>query len=221
MATYDLQEQEQIEELKTWWRMHGNTITAIFVAMAVAVVGWQGWQWWQSRQAAQAAQIYAGLQQALMQRDVKQVRQHAGELIDRHAGTTYAGMAALLAGKVLAESGDLKSAQAQFGWATDKAKDAGLRELARLRQAIVLADDQSPDAALKLLTNPPTSALRARYFEVRGDILLSQGNTGEARQAYEEALKALEESRKASGLPAGPYADILAAKRDAAAGGQS
>lgn len=220
MATYDLQEQEQIEELKTWWRVHGNTVTAILVAMAVAVVGWQGWQWWQTRQAGQAAQVYAGLQRALMQRDVKLVRQHAGELIDKHPGTAYAGMAALLAGKVLAESGDLKSAQAQFGWAADKAKDTGLRELARLRQAIALADDQSPDAALKLLANPPASALRARYLEVRGDILLSQGKAGEARQAYEEAIKALEENRKASGLPTGPYADILAAKRDAA-GGQS
>ncbi len=218
MATYDLQEQEQLEELKAWWRVHGTLITGILVALAVAVVGWQGWQWWQRSQSAQAAQIYAGLQQALVQRDVKQVRQHAGELIEKHAGTHYAGMAALLAGKLFAETGDLKSAQAQFGWAADKAKEPGLRELARLRQAIVLADDQAFDAALKLLAEPPASGLRARYLELRGDILLAQGEGAKARQAYADALKALDEERKANAGSSRAYADVLEAKRDAAAG---
>jgi predicted negative regulator of RcsB-dependent stress response len=220
MATYDLEEQEQIEELKTWWKLHGMIVTAVIVAMAVAVVGWQAWQWWQRSQSVQAAQLYGGVQQALTQQDVKRARLLAGELIEKYSSTAYAGMAAMLSGKALAESGDIKSAQAQFGWAAENAKDPALRDLARLRQAIVLAEDKSYDAALKLLAVPPAPSFMARFLEVRGDILATQGKGAEARSAYAEALKQFEETRKAEGLPAGPYREILQAKHDAV-GGQS
>lgn len=220
MATYDLQEQEQIEELKTWWTMHGTLITAVVAALAIGVVAWQGWQWWQRSQSGQAAQLYGNMQQALMQQDVKRVRLLAGELIDKFSGTSYAGMAALLSGKVLLETGDLKSAQAQFGWAAEHATDQGTRDIARLRQALALVEEKNYDEALKLLAVPPAPSFMARYLEVRGDILVAQGKGGEARTAYDEAIKALEGGRKAEGLPPGPYLEILQAKRGAA-GAQS
>lgn len=220
MATYDLEEQEQIEELKTWWKLHGTLVTAVIVALAIGVVGWQGWQWWQSSQAAQAGRLYANLQQALMQQDVKQVRLQAGELIDKYSSTAFAGMAAMLSGKALLETGDLKSAQAQYGWAAEHAQDSALRDLARLRQAIALADDKAHDEALKLLAVPPVPSLMPRYLEVRGDILTAQGKTREAQVAYEEAIKSLEGARRAEGQPAGPYLEILQAKRNAS-GAQS
>lgn len=208
MATYDLEEQEQIEELKTWWELHGTLITAVIAALAVAVVGWQGWQWWQKNQSVQASRLYGELQQSLVQQDAKRVRLLAGELIDKYSGSAYAGMAAMLSGKVLVEAGDLKSAQAQFGWAAEHAKDSGLRDLARLRQAIVLADDKNYDEALKRLAVPPAPSFKARYFEVQGDILTAQGKSAEARTAYDEAIKLL----PAAGTP---YREILEAKRDA------
>lgn len=215
MATYDLEEQEQLEELKTWWKMHGNLVSGLLLALAAGFVAWQGWQWWQRSQAAQASQLYGGVQQALMQQDVKRARLLAGELIDKFGGTAYAGMAAMLSGKALAESGDLKSAQAQYGWAAEHADDDGMRDLARLRQAVVLAADKSYDEALKLLAVPPAPSFMARYLETRGDVLAAQGKAAEARQAYDEAIKALEGSRQAEGLPAGPYRSILESKRDA------
>lgn len=215
MATYDLEEQEQLEELKTWWKMHGTIVTAVVTAAAIAVVGWQGWQFWQGRQAAQAAQIYMGMQQALGQQDVKRVRLLAGELIGNFPSTAYAGMGAMLSGKVLLETGDLKSAQAQFGWAAENAKDPALRDLARLRQAIALADDKSYDEALKLLAATPAPNFQARYQEVRGDIFAAQGKPAEARAAYEEALKQHDAAQKAAELQPGPYREILKAKRDA------
>lgn len=214
MATYDLEEQEQLEELKTWWKLHGTVVTAVVTALAVAVVGWQGWQWWQKSQATQASQLFGGMQQALVQQDVKRVRVLAGELIDKYSGTAYAGMAAMLSGKVLAESGDLKSAEAQFGWAAEKATDAGLRDLARLRQAIVLVEDKQPDEALKLLAVPPAPTFMARYLEVRGDILMAQGKAGDARQAYETALKALADAKTGEDQSSAPYREILQVKHD-------
>jgi predicted negative regulator of RcsB-dependent stress response len=214
MATYDLEEQEQLEELKTWWKLHGTAVTAVIAALAIALVSWQGWQWWQRSQATQASQLFGGMQQALVQQDVKRVRLLAGELIDKYSSTAYAGMAAMLSGKVLAESGDLKSAQAQFSWAAEKANDPGLRDLARLRQAIVLVEDKQLDEALKLLAVSPAPTFVARYQEVRGDILVVQGKTADARQAYEAALKALADAKKGEDQSSGPYREILQTKRD-------
>jgi predicted negative regulator of RcsB-dependent stress response len=93
MATYDLEEQEQLDELKTWWTMYGNLVTGILVAVALAVAGWQGWNWWQRQQAVQASAVYSSLQTAAAQRDAKRARELAGELIDKYSLTAYAGIA--------------------------------------------------------------------------------------------------------------------------------
>lgn len=46
MAAYDLEEQEQLDELKTWWKQYGNLVTTAITVAAVAAVAWQGWNWW-------------------------------------------------------------------------------------------------------------------------------------------------------------------------------
>ena len=41
MATYDLEEQEQLAELKAFWKQHGNLILiAIVAALAVVLAYW-------------------------------------------------------------------------------------------------------------------------------------------------------------------------------------
>ena len=52
MAHYDLEEQEQIDTLKTWWKMYGNLVTGLVVAVSLGVIGWQGWNWYQRGQSA-------------------------------------------------------------------------------------------------------------------------------------------------------------------------
>ena len=41
MAHYDLEEQEQIASLKTWWNMYGNLLTTVVTVACLAVIGWQ------------------------------------------------------------------------------------------------------------------------------------------------------------------------------------
>jgi len=221
MATYDLEEQEQIDELKTWWKMHGNLVTAVVVAVAVAVVGWLGWNRWQGTQSAQASAIYAGVQVATVQQDAKRARELTGELIDKYSGTSYAGLAALLSAKAQADGGDAKSAQAQLAWATDNAKDEGVRDLARLRLAALLLDDKAYDEATKRLAAEPAPSLAPRFNELRGDVLAAQGKLAEARAAYEAALAKLDVFLKEGGNEArgrAAYQEVLQVKLDALGG---
>jgi predicted negative regulator of RcsB-dependent stress response len=192
MAVYDHEEQEQLDALKTWWRDHGNKVINFALAAALVAAGVSGWKWWQDRQAGEASALYGQLQAAAEKRDAKTVRDAAVELADKYSGTTYAGMGALLAAKVQADAGDAKNARAQLAWASEKARDPALRDLARLRLAGLLLDDKAYDEALQQLSKEPEPGFAVRYAELKGDVYAAQGKKDEARTAYQAALAKLD-----------------------------
>ncbi len=202
MAHLDLEEQEQIDSLKTWWKMYGNLVTGVVVAASIAVIAWQGWNWYQRNQAAQAAAIYGVLEQAAALHDGQKVKSAAGELAEKFGGTSYAWLGALVAAKQSFDSGDLKTARAQLTWAADNAKDE-VKDLARLRLAAVLLDEKAYDEALKQLESPHAAAFDARFLELKGDVLTAQGKLSEARTAYKAALDKSETTTTARGGGAG------------------
>ena len=217
MATYDLEEQEQISELKTWWKMYGNLVTAVLLAVSAGAVGWQAWNWYQRTQAVEASVIYAAVQKGAMERDPKRVREAAGELTEKYPGTAYAAMAALMSARMQFDAGDLKTARAQLQWVAEKARDKDLRDLGRLRLAHVLFDDKALDEALKLLADEPVPAFAARFGELKGDILLAQGKHAEAKVAYQAALAKQDAAEKDAGSQGGretQYRDLLQLKLD-------
>ncbi len=206
MAHYDLEEQEQIDTLKTWWKMYGNLVTGVVVAASIGVIGWQAWNWHQRSQSAQAAAIYGVLEQAVATSDAQKVKAAAGELAEKFGRTNYASLGALVAAKQSFEAGDLKTAQAQLAWAAENAKDE-LKDLARLRLAAVQLDEKSYDEALKQLDAAHAPAFDVRFLELRGDVLSAQGKKPEARAAYKGALE------KSEGKP-GPSRELLQQKLD-------
>ena len=215
MAAYDLEEQEQLDELKTWWKMYGNLVTGILVAVAAVAVAWQGWNWWQRQQSAQASALFSGLQTAAAQQDAKRARELAGELIDKYSATAYAGMGALLAARMQVDAGDAKNARVQLAWAAEHAKDTALRELARLRLAALLLDEKAYDEALKQLAAEPVAPFAPRFAELRGDVFAAQGKTAEARDAYDAALTKFEVLAKGDETrQRGGYSEVVQAKRD-------
>ena len=215
MAAYDLEEQEQLDELKTWWKLHGNLVTNILLALALAAAGWQGWNWWQRQQSAQASALFSALQTAAASQDAKRARELAGELIDKYSATAYAGMGALLAARTQVDAGDAKNARVQLAWAAENARDTGLRELARLRLAAVLLDEKAYDEALKQLAAEPVAPFAPRFAELRGDVFAAQGKTAEARDAYDAALAKFEALAKGDeARQRGGYGEVVQAKRD-------
>ncbi|KAI5916371.1 tetratricopeptide repeat protein [Thauera sp. 2A1] len=191
MAVYDLEEQEQISELKAWWTQYGNLVTTLATIAALAAVGWQGWQWYQNRNAAEASAMYFAVEQAVERQDAQRARDAAGQLIDKQGGTTYAQLGALLAAGLQFDKGELDNARLQLEWAADKGKDPALRDLARLRLAAVLLQKGELDGALAKLEPAPVAAYKARFADLRGDVLAAQGKPAEARAAYQAAIDAL------------------------------
>jgi len=189
MAAYDLEEQEQLAELKAWWKEHGGTVI-LGATLALAAFGaWNGWMWYQRSQAAQAAVLYDSLQKAARANDLKAIRDTAGAILENFPRTAYAPLAALVSAKVQFQAGDLKTARAQLEWVVEHAKNDQIRSIATLRLASVLLDDKEPDAALQVLEAKPHPGFEALYAMQRGDIFASQKKRAEARAAYQAALE--------------------------------
>ena len=185
----DLEEQEQVEELKAWWKQHGGMIAALVVAVAVGFIGWQGWRWYQSNQAAHASALYETVTKAVQANDAKALRDAAGTLVESYPRTLYASMGAMVAARYYFDRGDLKSAKAQLAWVIERAPSQDFKDLARLRLAAVLLDEKSHDEALKLLEAKPGAALEAQYAALKGDVLVAKDRKDEAKAAYRLALE--------------------------------
>src|SRR5262245_57004209 len=159
----DLEEQEQVAELKAWWQQHGRFVTAVIVAAALGFSGWQGWRIYQQNQAANAAGLFDVLARAAEAGDAKAMRDASGTLIETYPRTLYATMGALTSARFYFDRNDLKSAKVQLQWVLDHTPSDEMRDLARLRLAAVLLDEKSHDEALKLLNTAHAPAFEAQY----------------------------------------------------------
>ena len=195
MAAYDLEEQEQLAEVKAWWKQYGNLLINILTAAAVIAAAWQGWNWYQRKQTGEAAAVYGVLQKAVQESNLQAVKQTSGELLEKYPRSSYAPMGALNAAKVMADNGDAKTARLQLAWVVDKGKNE-VRELARLRLAALMIDDKEFDQALKSLEAKPVAGFEARFADARGDVLRAQGKVSEAVAAYRAAIEALQTAEK-------------------------
>lgn len=205
MATsLDLQEQEQLDALKAFWNRWGNPITWLLIAVLGAYAAWNGWQWYQRDQAARAAAMADELDRAAQAGDAERAGRIAADLRARFPRTAFAAQGALEAARVQYDKGQAEAARASLAWAADNARDDDLRTIARLRLAGLQADAKQYDAALKTLDAAKAEGFEALVADRRGDVLMAQGKTAEAKAAYQAAWAAL--------APATPYRQVVDAK---------
>jgi len=192
MAVYDLEEQEQLDALKSWWSEHGSRIAALVIAVCVAFIGVQGWRWYEANRLNTASVLYGAVADAARTENAVKGKEAMAQLADRYAGTPYAPRAALVYAKLLWDSGDKAGARTQLQWALDHADDAELGAIARYRLAEAWLDDGKPDDALKLADAKVPDAFAGIYADLRGDALSVAGRKDDARKAYEAALAKLD-----------------------------
>jgi len=189
---YDLEEQEQLAQLKAWWNKYG-TITLGLLSLALAIVlGWQGWNWYETNQSQQARGYYEALERAAAepgQDSAPRIEAAMQTLQSEFAATDYAARAALVASDALRSSDQLAAAEGPLRWLSDSSHTA-LAPVAKLRLAGLLLDQEKYDEALAVLDTPPVS-FQALYADRRGDILIAQGKREEAVAAWRQALEAL------------------------------
>ncbi|CAG0964096.1 hypothetical protein MTYP_00892 [Methylophilaceae bacterium] len=188
---YDLEEQEQLDAFRTWWKANGNKVLLGIGLVVAVIVGFQGWKQYQAQQSAAASAKFMLLGDT-SPTDVKTVQAISGEIIEKYPSTPYAARAALLAAKVNYNAKDVKSAKAQSEWAYRNAREDAVKTLAQLQLAAILFEEKDHEAALKLLTEKHEASFDGLFADLKGDILFAQGKKAEARVAYQEALEKFE-----------------------------
>ena len=194
MATHlDLEEQEQLDQLKAFWKQYGNLITWLLVLLLGGYAAWNGWSLYQRDQGQKAGSLYDELDRAAQQGDSDRATRIFADMKARYPGATFTHQAGLLAARVAADKGQYDAASASLAWVADKASDEEYRAIAHLRLAGLLLDTKKYEEALKQVDavagGPEFLALAA---DRRGDILLTQGKSAEAQAAYLKAWTAMD-----------------------------
>lgn len=189
----DLEEQEQLDELKHFWKQYGDLITWALIVVFGAVAAWNGYQYWQNRQASQATVMYDEVERAVLSGDLARLDRSLADMKDRFGGTVYAGQAGLLAAKAYYDKGNVDASRAALTWVVDKVSDDGYKSIAKLRLAGILLEMKLYDEALKLASGSFTKDFAALAADRRGDILAAQGKKAEAQVEYQTAYKGFDE----------------------------
>jgi predicted negative regulator of RcsB-dependent stress response len=192
MAHLDLEEQEQLDQLKQFWNQYGKLITWALLAAVALYAGWVGWQYWQNRKAVEASAFYEEVERMAATGDAARLDRALSDMKERFGGTVQAQRAGLLVAAVHAAADRRDAARAALQAVTEQSADEGLRAVARLRLAGLLLDAKSYDEALKALAADFPPAFTALAADRRGDIYLAQGKKPEATEQYRLAAKGLD-----------------------------
>ncbi|MBL4680726.1 MAG: tetratricopeptide repeat protein [Pseudomonadales bacterium] len=192
----DRTEDEQVEDLKNWFKENGTSLVVSIVIVLAVVFGYRSWNT-QTRESSEAASaIYENLQQAVTVGPLESLSDEkrstgnflAEQLKSEYSSTTYAHFASLQMAKIAAEEGDLETAASELQWVLDNGVDDKLAIIANLRLAKVKLGLTQYDAALAQLDALKPGAHESSYEEVRGDIYRAMDRLNEAREAYQRAV---------------------------------
>jgi|AntRauTorcE11898_2_1112593.scaffolds.fasta_scaffold18857_2 predicted negative regulator of RcsB-dependent stress response len=187
-------EEEQIESFKEWWNKNGKSLMAGVVIAAAGVGGWKGWESYQANQAESASTIYSQLTQVVANGTGEERDLQASALIEQLTSdfdkTVYADYARLFAARLAVERDEFEQAQGHLRTALESTRVEAIELVTRLRLARILNSQDQISEALSLLDVPDAGGFTADFESLRGDLLMSQGEALQARQAYQKALEA-------------------------------
>lgn len=195
MATHlDFEEQEQLDQLKDFWKKYGNLITWVVILALGGYAAWMGWNNWSRDQSAKAGVLFEELEKATQAGDVDKAARVFSDMKERFGRTGYAQQSALITAKLQHDKGQVDAARASLVWASESANETEYRAVARLRLAGLLLDEKKYDDALKQLDGASSPEFAGLVADRRGDVLSAQGKKDEAKAAYLQAWKAIDDT---------------------------
>ena len=190
MEIYD-SEEAQVEALKAWWKENQNSVIIGAVLGVALITGWNYWQEQKMKQTEQASALYSELLNFVSKDQNDSAEKVSEELVKQHSSSTYANYATLMQAKLKVEAGDLEAAK-KILEAQMKKGDKTLQNLARIELVHLMLATKEYEKGLQLIAEvdpASTKSFAASYEELTGDLYVALDRLGEARTAYQNAIR--------------------------------
>ena len=90
MASHlDLEEQEQLDDLKAFWKQYGNLITWVLVLALGAYAAWNGWNYYLRDQGAKAGSLYDEIDRAAEALDSERATRIFADMKERYPRAVF------------------------------------------------------------------------------------------------------------------------------------
>lgn len=191
MATH-IQDQEELENFKYFWKSWGRWLFAALVLAALAYFAYVMYQRHQFNQNQEAAAVMAGLvEKAQNKGDEKAINADLQQLQQNYPASISAAQATLMVAAAEFDKGRYDSASNHLNWVLKHQEAPLIQAIAAQRLAVVQLQEKKYTEALATLNTPVDEAFVPLLLETKGDVYAAQGKNKEASEAYEQALAKL------------------------------
>lgn len=190
MEIYDTEE-AQVEALKAWWKENSRSVIVGVILGAAFVLGWNYWQSYKAEKANQASALYTQLLSFMDAGNKESAEKISEKIIQQHPETSYAVFSALMQAKLKVAAGDFAAAKSIL-LAQTKTGDKVLQNVARIQLIRLMLATKEYEQGLQLIAEvdpASTKNFAASYEELTGDLYVALDRLGQARTAYQNALR--------------------------------
>ncbi|WP_312046387.1 YfgM family protein [Erwinia sp.] len=179
-------ENEQVDALKGFFAQNGK---ALAIGVIIGIGALAGWRYWSGHQDNSSREVSATYQQVsgALDNSKPETLTAAAKFADSNSNT-YGALASLDLAKRYVDNNELDKAAAQLQSGLKATKDANLQAVLNLRLARIQLQQKQPDAVLKTLDTIKGEGWTAIIADVRGEALLSKGDSKGAREAWSKGI---------------------------------
>jgi len=195
--SYDVDEQENLDNIKAWWDENGKLITNIITVVLIGFSAYFGYKWWKNQQENKAYSLVAQIGSAIDNQKISDVENLAHKLQKDYPNSTHTAIGILRASDALSKKDANKSIKLLEQVAKNSDQGA-YATLASYRLAGLLIDNKKYDEAVNALSNAPNIVWQGLFTDRMGDAYIAKGDAVKAKQSYTQALKIAKDSKNSA-----------------------
>ena len=189
---YNVEEQQDIDNFKHFWSKGGKWLFVLLLAAGLAYLGFVLSKTYAKGQDEEAAALAYQFVEKSSKKDASALTD-LKTLQEQHGKSFGAAEATLMAAAQAFDEKKYDQAEKHLLWVQKNNPDVFIQALSNQRLAVVKLQQQQYDAALKFVDATVPAELKPMMLETKGDILAAKGDKAQAKTAYAEALKDLDE----------------------------
>ena len=186
----EVDEEVRAEQFQKLWKKYGTYLSGAAIGVVLAVAGVKGWQYWQLQQAEKAGEQYLAAT-TLLDAGKKSEANEAFSTLANGSATGFGALAKFRIAADFAKNGETQKALGAFDEIAGSGKvDPALRNLARIRAALIAVDSEPFDAIEKRVKdlNTKDGAWRHSAREIIAMSAYKNGDLPKADQLFNELV---------------------------------